>query len=341
MKKIVNVLIVCILVLLSGCSMLNGPDDNVREAISNMYNAEHSKFKTTQTLDVKSAIGNSKVQLDIEGKTDQSDEDNFKSDLHVKAAGVVKSADVSGSIAIDVNVIMSGLKLYVKLNSFKEPDDVKPLMPIYKPVIDKYKGKWVVLDSKILPEGSEKLLLASAEEESEATREIQEQISELIEKTYFFDVVNDKGVTEINNVPVHEYEVKLSKRNTVNFLINVNKILNEAAKKEGIDSYSDSEGAAVKLMEEMYDTFNAFGVMYIGVDDLMIYKSKLYLNNKIPENNFQWELTIDGESDKIDEKAKVEVPQNAANILEVMADLGTAVDQASAIAPPVPELSDI
>ncbi|OGF31688.1 hypothetical protein A2533_04770 [Candidatus Falkowbacteria bacterium RIFOXYD2_FULL_35_9] len=293
MKKLYLLIILPFLLLgLSGCTQ--SPESVMKSMIKNMvktssyhYDASIGLLGTIPGLAVvvnpQTASNNDNTKIKISGDVDMSDPDKYLQLINI----VLGQGDNNSDQNLDFSMVLSSQETYIKVNSMPQVTgtDASALG-----------DDWYKFDLNSL--GSEAPVDEQGTELSSADLR---KIKSLVSKTQFFQIVEDLGQTDLNNINTYHFRLKLNKSEIKQFLIKLNKIVDN--EQLTTDEEADLEASLTK-----WEKFEP--EVWIGVDDKLLYRVELGTNIDDPDSSIS---RVDAALNfsKYNKKVDIDVPATA------------------------------
>ena len=183
-------------------------------------------------------------------------------------------------------------------------------------ITNQWADQWIKID----PEEIKKQLgLEETEEESEEKKsesdlseEQMKQIEELIKNTDFFIVKESFKDQVINNIETYHYKVTLNKKELKNFIIEIDKIINEKElSKEELD----------ELNEGINELKESEAELWIGKKDYLLYKASINANFFDEKTEEDGSINMILNLSNFNKPVDIIVPQNIVPIEEILEEL--------------------
>jgi len=314
------------------------PRQIIKSAMQEMQTVKTYNYNGTIELDVKNKENSESFNFDVElfGKTDQTDLNNIKAFNNLKIVADISAEDGSQEFSFDLDAIQLGQKkAYLKLNDF----DLGVIGMMMGPEVSSLKEKWYELDLEEL----EKLGSASPDsvgDISSTTYDIN-KIMGLYNKYELLKFQEDLGNIELGNINVYHYKVKLDGIALINFYTDVMKEMVE--EQEFNEMFGQIEEDIEKYNYIINEVVNNIDMeVWIGKEDKMIYRTKMngrfdkefieMLGNKMIsegdisieefnqelENDFEITFDVDLGMNNFNQPVEINEPENAENLMEVI-----------------------
>lgn len=236
--------------------------------------------------------------VNFTGSLDLRDLDNLKTKISINA-----NPQSDPSQSLDLKLIVIGKIAYFKLTKFFD-------IPFFGFFISSLKNQWIKIDTdeieklvnqfKLKKEGG---LFGNIEKLSS---EQKNQINKLILNTKFFKITEKLPSEKINGINTYHYKFLLEKKEIINLVQEIIKILKE-----------------VPLTEKEIEYFNKSsykGEIWIGKKDFLPYKFNLNFNIKENEKS-ETELRVLLKLKNYNNSFKIEAPSSAKSLIELMPGL--------------------
>lgn len=241
------------------------PQELTRDMQKNMHDIESGAFDSSFELSLTELESKESLDVDmsLKGKHDARDESDMRVelDLDAEVAGNIEGMEADSSVSLSMVAIDSDA--YLKLVDLTLPTDVADAMEMIEP----YMGTWYMFS------GAVDMAKTAAEAEAgpvgiadafageNATPEQKEAVKNLLENTDFFETTVDDATVDVGGVNTYKVSVKLDRPGIVEFVKELADIHEEELSASDISDLEDG------LKEVEFD-----GVLYIGVDDKMLYR---------------------------------------------------------------------
>ena len=284
------------------------PQQIIKSAMQEMQKVKTYNYDGIMEFNVEDRknFENFNFDIDLSGKTDQTDINNMKSFNNLKATVDISTEGSSQEFSFDLDTIQSGQKkAYLKLNNLDLGTIGIMMGPEINSLVDSFKGNWYKLDVEEL----EKLSAASSGDAgsmSMATYDVN-KIMELYNKYELLKFEEDLGDTKIGpietitwalpesptgghkegeDIDAYHYKVKLDGIALINFYVDIVKEMiaeMDLEYKNGMpnEEFNETFEEIVKNIKK-YDyvinkiTDNVDVEIWIGKDDKLIYRTKIY-----------------------------------------------------------------
>lgn len=253
------------------------PQQIIKSAIQEMQKVKSYNYNGVAEFNIKNreSSENFNINMELFGKTDQTDINNIKSSGNIKTALDISTEGGSQKIFFDLDAVQAGqTKTYLKLNDY----DLGIIGMMMGSEISSFKGKWYLMDLEEL----EELESASPDGIGNASAKTY-NINSLMEIYGKYDLLKfqeDLGETKLGNNDVYHYKAKLNGAALVNLYLDILREIGPAEKK-GFGETNEEMLEQIKEDIKKYDyvindiTNNINVEIWVGKEDRFIYRTKI------------------------------------------------------------------
>jgi hypothetical protein len=263
-------------------SKKENPQEVIKSSMEAMRNVKTYTTKGDIGINIKNLENSEKFifNIGVSGKADQTDINNAKGSYNVAVVGNVSNKDENYKFSVDFDSMFFGQETaYFRLNDV----DLGMIGTMAGPEIDqyinKYKGRWYLVDTKQIRKlGSSNLFSSTG---GEVYNYDMGKVMELYSKYDILKFKDDLGNEMIGDVDAYHYKVKLDSEGITNFYLDLLKKMSPNSKD---DSYNKGHNEMMQKIESdirKYDYIINYIIenidveVWIGKEDKFIYKSKV------------------------------------------------------------------
>ena len=294
------------------------PERIVAKMLENMSNVKSLEYKGQMAVEVET-LTTSSISYFLE-KADNSKEKQKESALLDLSGSFdinnLDSPKLVSSIKITSDVIEENTEASIIINDevyyFKLTD-----IPNIFFDASFLEDKWVSVDLKEIKKYLEEEGKGEDVEEFEKQKKIlleekTEQIKEITKKANVY-IITKKSIDEINGKKAYRYAFTMSREKIIDLFSEINKLISD----EPLIKDEDRQ----EVMEILKDVEMPSGEVWIGKEDLLLYKIKIDYTLENIEMETVADFDIDLEFSNHNKEIKVDIPSSTKTLEEIFAEL--------------------
>jgi len=284
------------------------------------------------------SLGLKKVSISLTGEGDT----DFNDLKNIKASSIFNLAVDTGALTVKAGGEFRALDgiVYLKINEIPNIPLLNQSLPTeIQTVINELAGQWLKIDPKeiqslftpyistaVSPE-----VIGSQPEDvtkkySELIEKLQPKIKDAFSQANIYNYRSSLPSEKINGIKTYHYKVTLNKEGLKSLIIKLAKLYSEEANNLNNSELPTSfdEEDVTEQIDEYFKLLNtASGEIWIGQEDLMIYKMSWHFVGKNPEVKNSNEAIIDFSSTFSDFNTpkNVKEPEGAKSIVDVYLEM--------------------